>query len=175
VKAAAGACAGAALALLLVTTVETWQVLVAVLVAVVLATVLVKDEVKVKVNPVAEPAPAQAPPAQAKPSWPENPGAPQLRVVLDAPASGQWWTKTNQAPPRPNGESPRQATQARDLTGYVETARVVQCPQCGSFHIDVTRLASGYSFRCRTGDHAWQWQPGRAWPATVVVSRRRNS
>jgi hypothetical protein len=171
VKTAAGACAGAALALLLVTRVETWQVLVAVAVAVVLATILVAKEKP----PVPEPAPAQTKPAQATPAPPGNAGAPTLRVVLDAPPSGQWWTKTSPAPPRPNGESPRPPAQARDLTGYVETARVVQCPQCGSFHIDVTRLAGGYSFRCRTGEHAWQWQPGRAWPTTVVVSRRRNS
>jgi hypothetical protein len=165
-KATAGACAGAALALLLVTGVETWQVLVAVVVAVVLGTVLVKDK------PVAVTQPVRQPPVQPKPV---NTGPQQLRVVLDAPPSGQWWTKTSPAAPRPNGESPRPPAQARDLTGYVETARVVQCPQCGSFHIDVTRLAGGYSFRCRAGEHAWQWQPGRAWPATVVVSRRRNS
>lgn len=167
-KTAAGACAGAALALLLVTGVETWQVLVAVVVAAVLGTVLVKDE-------PAERQPVQAPVPVAGQPKPANTSPPQLRVVLDAPPSGQWWTRTSPAALRSNGESPRPPAQARDLTGYVETARVVQCPQCGSFHIDVTRLAGGYSFRCRAGEHAWQWQPGRAWPATVVVSRRRNS
>jgi hypothetical protein len=166
VRTAAGACAGAALALLLDLKVQTWQVLVAVLVAVVLATVLVTKEKPAQQQP---PVPE---PGQPKPAWPEKTSS-QLRVVLDAPSSGQWWTRTSPAAPRPNGESPRPATQARDLAGYVETARVVQCPQCGSFHIDVTRLAGGYSFRCRTGEHVWQWQPGRAWPATVVVSRRR--
>jgi hypothetical protein len=98
--------------------------------------------------------------------------------VLDVetpPGGGQWWTQTNATPrAQGNGDAPRPATQPRDLAGYVDTARVVQCPRCGSFQIDVTRLAGGFSFRCRTDEHAWQWQPGRAWPATVVVSRRRN-
>src|SRR5215212_7556431 len=87
VKTAAGACAGAALALLLVTRVETWQVLVAVVVAVVLGTVLVKEDKPVERQPVREP--VQPKPAHTSP--------PQLRVVLEAPPSGQWWTKTSPA------------------------------------------------------------------------------
>jgi hypothetical protein len=175
-----GACVGAALALPLVTRVETWQVLVAVVAGVLIATVLVRNEDKAEAKPASAPVPVQEPrrprPNEATTVIAPRAGAP-ARLVLDAEtpsAGGQWWTQTGAKPgPTGNGEAARPATQARDLAGYVETARVVQCPRCGSFHIDVTRLAAGYSFRCRTDEHAWQWQPGRAWPATAVVSRRR--
>jgi hypothetical protein len=177
----AAACAGAALALRLVDVQQTWLVLVAVVVAVLLATVMVQPEKRPEKQPEVQPnavPKAVSSPEPLRPA-PGSP-APTARLVLDVekPAGGQWWTQTQtSAPPRPtsNGDAPRPVTQARDLAGYVESARVVQCPRCGSFHIDVTRLAGGYSFRCRTDEHAWQWQPGRAWPSTVVVSRRRTT
>jgi hypothetical protein len=178
---ALGACAGAALALPLVTLDETWQLagmLLAVLVGVLLATVLARDDDKPEpvTTPLPEPQRRPAPQPTPQPTPPAQQAT--ARIVLDAdPPSGggQWWTQTGTAPrATSNGDTPRPAAQPRDLAGYVDTARVVQCPRCGSFQIDVTRLAAGYSFRCRTDEHAWQWQPGRAWPATVVVSRRRN-
>jgi hypothetical protein len=177
-----GACAGAALALPLVTLDDTWRIavmLMAVVVGVLLAKLLTQED-----EP--EPTPRPAEREQYRPA--ETPATAQTtvtatsrattRIVLDVdtPSSGGgWWTQTGNAPQSTgNGDAPRPVTRARDLSGYAENARVVQCPRCGSFQIDVTSLAGGYSFRCRTDEHAWQWQPGRAWPATVVVSRRRN-
>ncbi|MFC7614386.1 hypothetical protein ACFQV2_13510 [Actinokineospora soli] len=69
--------------------------------------------------------------------------------------------------------APAPTRPARDLAGYLDSARVVQCPRCGSFEIDVTGRTDGYAFRCRADDHGWQWRPGAPWPATVVVSRPR--
>lgn len=62
---------------------------------------------------------------------------------------------------------------APDLATYRRSARVVQCPRCGAFRVDVQHTGAGYAFRCRVDDHAWTWQPGTAWPATVVAARRR--
>jgi hypothetical protein len=171
----AGACVGAALAWQLDVLDESWQVagmLIAVVAGVLIATLLTREEPEPEPVPRPMPEPHRPAPMPAPPDQ-----QPTTRMVLDVDtpsAGGQWWAQTKAAPrPTTNGDA-RPATQPRDLAGYVETARVVQCPRCGSFQIDVTRLAGGFSFRCRTDDHAWQWQPGRAWPATVVVSRRRN-
>ncbi|MEV4319081.1 hypothetical protein [Actinocrispum sp. NPDC049592] len=165
------ACVGAALAWQLGVLDESWQVagtLIAVVAGVLVAMLLTRED---------EPEPVPEPPRPAFQPPPADEPQPTTRMVLDVdtPAGGgQWWTQTKSAPqPSVNGDA-RPAPKPRDLAGYVDTARVVQCPRCGSFQIDVTRLAGGFSFRCRTDDHAWQWQPGRAWPATVVVSRRRN-
>jgi len=62
---------------------------------------------------------------------------------------------------------------APDLASYVDSARIVQCPRCGEFRIDVTQAGSGYAFRCRVDDHRWEWQAGTPWPETIQVSRRR--
>lgn len=100
------------------------------------------------------------------------PAAETVRVVL--PVNGQWWAKTAPARPSAAVAAPRRA--APELAGYVDGARIVQCPACGEFRIDVTHVPGGFAFRCRADDHQWEWQSGMPWPATVNVSRppRRN-
>jgi hypothetical protein len=46
--------------------------------------------------------------------------------------------------------------------------RIVQCPRCGDFGIEPVRQPASFAFACRRCGHAWQWRPGRPWPATVV-------
>lgn len=166
-----GACAGGLLATFLPASPAPMYLVGAVFVGTVLAlAVVVHTTAERPTEPIAKPAPAPRPQAMPQPRTAE---APTTRLVLDTDQpSGQWWTKAG-ARPVANSEAPRPREQARDLAGYAEAARVVQCPRCGSFQIDVTRLGGGYSFRCRTDENAWQWQPGREWPATVVVARRR--
>jgi hypothetical protein len=164
-----GACAGAWLAAVLLLTPEPLYLVGAVLVGALLALVTVAQTTAERpTEPIAKPAPGPRP----EPA-PRTADAPTTRLVLDTDQpSGQWWNKAG-ARPVAHSEVPRPRERARDLAGYAEAARVVQCPRCGSFQIDVTRLGGGYSFRCRTDENAWQWQPGREWPATVVVARRR--
>ncbi|GAB3893981.1 hypothetical protein GCM10029964_071610 [Kibdelosporangium lantanae] len=164
-----GACVGAWLATYLRFTAEPVYLVGAVLVGALLAlAVVVQTTAERPTEPIQKPAPRPQP--QPAPRTAE---APTTRLVLDTDQpSGQWWTKAGARPATPS-EAPRPQERARDLAGYAEAARVVQCPRCGSFQIDVTRLGGGYSFRCRTDENAWQWQPGREWPATVVVARRR--
>ncbi|MDT3446177.1 hypothetical protein [Pseudofrankia sp. BMG5.37] len=97
------------------------------------------------------------------------------RAAGGTPQAGQWWNRASPAPAedaRPT-ESVRPAP--RDLAALRDSARVVQCPRCGAFRIDVRHLDTGYAFRCRVDGHEWTWRPGTAWPLTVVASRRRHA
>jgi hypothetical protein len=54
--------------------------------------------------------------------------------------------------------------------------RVVQCPWCGDFGVDVSQQQPGFAFACRRCGHQWRWQAGEAWPVSVVrprLGRRR--
>ena len=62
-----------------------------------------------------------------------------------------------------------------DFSSYVESARIVQCPHCGGFWIDVAHSSSGYTFGCHSCGEKWDWQPGESWPATIKISRRQGT
>jgi hypothetical protein len=100
---------------------------------------------------------------------------PASRLVLgaDQRAGELWWGRqpaTGQTHP---ASRPLERPQPLDLTGYLDSARVVQCPRCGAFRIDVWHQGGGFAFHCQVDGHQWEWQPGTGWPPTVVVSRRR--
>ena len=113
--------------------------------------------------------------ASAEPPVPQRVDATPASLVLGpggSAATGQWW---DQSPVR-HARTPVPVTKsgqpaAPELAGYVASARVVQCPRCGAFRIDVHQSAGVFAFRCRVDDHRWEWQPGASWPATVVLSR----
>lgn len=93
-----------------------------------------------------------------------------------APPAGQWWGRD--APPpaaAPTATTTPARPAPRDLGELRDSARVVQCPRCGAFRLDVRHAGAGYAFRCRVDGHEWTWQPGTAWPVTVIASRRRNT
>jgi hypothetical protein len=46
--------------------------------------------------------------------------------------------------------------------------RVVQCPRCGDFAVELGRRAPGFAFRCQRCGHEWRWAPGVSWPVSVV-------
>jgi hypothetical protein len=52
------------------------------------------------------------------------------------------------------------------------TRRIVQCPECGAFDVDVWNEPTGFAFTCRRCRGIWQWAPGRPWPATIVQPAR---
>jgi hypothetical protein len=186
----AGALVGGVLAALLVD-LETGTTIVitavAVVVGVVIAVLLVDTRAPA---PPATPGPP-APQRRSNDWWTETPNSPTTtpplpasaaptqqipqpqRMVLGTGRGGQWWEKAG----TPTAAAPAKATPgapvAPELTSYVESARVVQCPRCGAFRIDVSRSAAGFAFHCTVDGHRWTWRPGAAWPATVVVSRRR--
>ncbi|KPM53416.1 hypothetical protein CcI49_30575 [Frankia sp. CcI49] len=127
-------------------------------------------------------APAQAQtPAQAQAVL-----LPVERPGTETTRSGQWWTQTATPPGgpasgarEPAGNRTTPGTEPvrpapREIAELREAARVVQCPRCGAFRVDARYAATGFAFRCRVDGHSWSWQPGTAWPVTVVTSRRRN-
>ncbi|ONH31119.1 hypothetical protein [Pseudofrankia asymbiotica] len=118
----------------------------------------------------------------------EGPRTAQLVLPVGPPAGGappasQWWTRDAPAPaPAPPSASapddrPTEPVRPapRDLAALRDSARVVQCPRCGAFRIDVRHTDTGYALRCRVDGHEWTWRPGAAWPVTVVASRRRRA
>lgn len=113
-----------------------------------------------------------APPSEV----PVTPGPPVEagRVVLPLrEPDGEWWSQLS--PPGTNPD-PSQAVRLPpppDLTGYIGSARVVQCPRCAGFRLNVEHAASAYAFDCQTCGHRWTWRPGTPWPTTIKVGRQQ--
>ncbi len=94
------------------------------------------------------------------PSQPGNaaaPGAP------DAP----WWDSAQAAPPAPSPGAKR--APAPDLSTYLASTFIAQCPRCGGFRLDIRRARNGWDFRCESCAHTWTWQPGTPWPPVRVM------
>lgn len=120
--------------------------------------------------------PRLPPPPGSHPTGPlaDNPVAETVRLVVPIESTGTtWWDQGSpggRTGPAPRATPPRTA---RELVAYREAGRVVQCPRCGAFRVDVAEHRAGYAFRCRVDDHEWQWRPGAPWPETVVAAHRR--
>jgi hypothetical protein len=99
------------------------------------------------------PLPGQALPGQALPG---QAGAP------DAP----WWDSA-QGTPAPSAGAKR--APAPDLSTYLASTFIAQCPRCGAFRFDHRRARNGWDFRCESCDHVWTWQPGTPWPPVRVM------
>jgi hypothetical protein len=56
---------------------------------------------------------------------------------------------------------------------YAAATRVVQCPGCGDFRVDVRQQDAGFAFTCNRCDRHWRWEPGSAWPVAVVRPGRQ--
>ncbi|MEJ3651963.1 hypothetical protein WEH80_02990 [Actinomycetes bacterium KLBMP 9759] len=118
-------------------------------------------------------APENRAPEPHRPRPPVDTGQETTRVVLPVDAAPGWWT---QGPNDATSRQPAPRPAVADMAGYRRSARIVQCPRCGAFRIDVTHVdGAGYAFRCRVDDHEWTWRSGAEWPATVVASRRRTT
>jgi hypothetical protein len=46
--------------------------------------------------------------------------------------------------------------------------RIVQCPRCGDFDVEVRRDGDLFAFICVRRRHEWTWTRGKPWPATVI-------
>jgi hypothetical protein len=119
--------------------------------------------------------PPENEPGDAAPLVPQRVDATPARLVLGtggSAATGRWWDQSPVRHARTPVSAPKSVRPAApELAGYVASARVVQCPRCGAFRIDMHQSAGVFAFRCRVDDHRWEWQPGASWPATVVLSR----
>jgi hypothetical protein len=132
----------------------------------------------------AAPSPAAQPPRTAPPaSFPADPVAPGGRgpatvnetVVQLVPLPGNgaeapdasWWNSAQGAPPPPSQGAKR--VPAPDLSTYLASTFIAQCPRCGAFRLDIQRARNGMDFRCEACEYTWNWQPGTPWPPVRVM------
>jgi hypothetical protein len=88
------------------------------------------------------------------------------------PATTPWW---NSGEPAPAAGAPAAAEVpvTSDLSSYLDSALVAQCPNCGSFRMDTDQTAPEWRFRCQECRQVWAWRPGNPWPAIQVRPRLR--
>ncbi len=81
-------------------------------------------------------------------------------------ADAPWWDSA-QGAPAPSAGAKR--SPAPDLSTYLASTFIAQCPRCGAFRFDHRRARNGWDFRCESCDHVWTWQPGTPWPPVRVM------
>jgi hypothetical protein len=114
---------------------------------------------------------------QPGPARPSSDGlSPAETVVQLLPVSPEtpWWDAAQAAqggPPAPGSQAQR--VPAPDLSTYLASTIIAQCPNCGAFRLDFRRAGNGWDFRCESCGYTWTWQPGTAWPPVRVAPRRR--
>ena len=91
------------------------------------------------------------------------PAQPGNVVPPDAP----WWDSAQGAPPPPSAGAKR--APAPDLSTYLASTFIAQCPRCGAFQLDIRQASNGWDFRCESCAYTWTWQPGTPWPPVRVM------
>ena len=82
------------------------------------------------------------------------------------PPDAPWWDSA-QGAPAPSAGAKR--APAPDLSTYLASTFIAQCPRCGAFRLDIRRARSGWDFRCEACENTWTWQPGTPWPPVRVM------
>ena len=127
-------------------------------------------------GPAARAPAASRPPvvAQAAPRQPGPGGQDGETVVQLLPLSAQpdapWWDSAQEAPPPSPGA---RRVPAPDLSTYLASTFIAQCPRCGAFRLDLRRAGPGWDFRCESCEYIWTWQPGAPWPPVRVMPQGR--
>ena len=104
---------------------------------------------------------------------PQQPGDGNSRQAA-GPGGQSWWDAAQGAPPPPSPGAKR--APAPDLSTYLASTFIAQCPRCGAFRLDIGRARNGLDFRCESCEFIWTWQPGTPWPPVrVMPGRRRES
>jgi hypothetical protein len=93
---------------------------------------------------------------------PAQPG----NVVGSGPPDAPWWDSAQGAPPPSPGAK---RAPAPDLSTYLASTFIAQCPHCGAFRLDLRRARNGWDFRCESCEYTWTWQPGTPWPPVRVM------
>ena len=132
-------------------------------------------------RPPDRPAPAPYPQAQYPPPEPARP--PQLpppvpwyedgAAVGHDPQKDRPTFRAAPAPPQSEPDTRPAAYDTFDVPGARRSSgqpvrRVVQCPRCGDFDVDVTPEQRSFAFACRACHNRWTWRSGRPWPSTVI-------
>ncbi len=87
------------------------------------------------------------------------------------PPDVPWWDSAQATPPAPSPGAKR--APAPDLSTYLASTFIAQCPRCGAFRLDIRRGGNGWDFRCEACECTWTWQPGTPWPPVRVMPRGR--
>ena len=87
------------------------------------------------------------------------------------PPDAPWWDSAQGAPPPPSPGARR--APAPDLSTYLASTFIAQCPRCGAFRLDIRQARNGWDFRCESCGYTWTWQPGTPWPPVRVMPRGR--
>jgi hypothetical protein len=82
------------------------------------------------------------------------------------PPDAPWWDSA-QGAPAPSAAAKR--VPAPDLSTYLASTFIAQCPRCGAFRLDIRRARNGWDFRCESCANTWTWQPGTPWPPVRVM------
>jgi hypothetical protein len=82
------------------------------------------------------------------------------------PADAPWW---DSAQPAPAPSAGAKRAPAPDLSTYLASTFIAQCPRCGAFRLDIRRARSAWDFRCEVCENTWSWQPGTPWPPVRVM------
>ena len=141
--------------------------------------------------PPRQPPPTAAPPTAAAPALAEPDGQPRgglpgggppggnqtaVQLLPLAPPSANapdapWWDSAQAAPPAPSQGAQR--APAPDLSTYLASTFIAQCPRCGAFRLDIRQAGNDWDFRCEACAYTWTWQPGTPWPPVRVMPRGR--
>ena len=87
------------------------------------------------------------------------------------PPDAPWWDSAQGGPPAPSPGAKR--APAPDLSTYLASTFIAQCPRCGAFRLDIRRARNGWDFHCEACEYTWTWQPGTPWPPVRVMPRGR--
>jgi rubredoxin len=135
----------------------------------------------IPVSPVpAERVPAERVPAERGPAE-RVPAETVVQLLPAQPGRGHghprpgadqdWWNAAQGAPPAPSSGAERRP--APDLSSYLGSTLIAQCPRCGAFRLDFRHARSGWDFRCESCGNVWTWQPDSPWPVVRVAPKRR--
>jgi hypothetical protein len=97
-------------------------------------------------------------------------------IAIDPPQAkpnasvSEWW---KQSGPRPGATIASARREAPDITSYVDSGQIVQCPRCAAFTIDVKRVEAGFRFYCHACGNEFAWKRDEEWPAWKVSPRSR--
>jgi hypothetical protein len=82
-----------------------------------------------------------------------------------------WWHAAQEMGPAPDLAARRGSDS--DLSAYLASTIIAQCPNCGAFSLDFRRAKNGWNFRCEACGYTWIWRPDTSWPPVRVAPRRR--
>jgi hypothetical protein len=123
-------------------------------------------------SPPATPSPSRpaSGPGGDRAGVPAEDGRQPANVAVPVPSSA-WWRAATADTPETERAPARTELPSLDRLDPAAAARIVQCPRCGDFAVDLTHEHPGFAFRCHRCQHTWRWTPGTAWPVSVVRPR----